>query len=131
VPVEVWRARLEERALAAGFGDQWRHYAHSTAFFVPLIPPLRRCNPRALSPNTDLVSLRRRRRVGSLQFGRPVSLHTSFTSNILLSGTCAAQWNRPVPCVALSGLRDLLVGGPLPSPRGPGCSLSSRLCRGL
>ena len=35
LPTELYRARLEDRALAARFGSQWSTYARHTPFFVP------------------------------------------------------------------------------------------------
>lgn len=35
LPVEVHRARLEERALAEKFGEAWHAYASRTGFFLP------------------------------------------------------------------------------------------------
>jgi protein-S-isoprenylcysteine O-methyltransferase Ste14 len=37
VPAGLWRARLEEQALARRFGRQWQEYVRSTHFMVPLI----------------------------------------------------------------------------------------------
>lgn len=35
LPVEIYRARLEERALEDTFGDTWREYVSRTGFFLP------------------------------------------------------------------------------------------------
>jgi protein-S-isoprenylcysteine O-methyltransferase Ste14 len=35
LPVEIHRARLEERALADAFPELWREYASRTGFFLP------------------------------------------------------------------------------------------------
>ena len=37
LPVEIHRARLEERALGEMFGENWKEYASVTGFFVPRI----------------------------------------------------------------------------------------------
>jgi protein-S-isoprenylcysteine O-methyltransferase Ste14 len=37
VPVEIHRARLEDRALEEKYGGAWREYAARTGFFVPWI----------------------------------------------------------------------------------------------
>ncbi len=36
-PAAAYRARLEERALAAKFGPEWEAYARQTCFMLPLI----------------------------------------------------------------------------------------------
>lgn len=35
VPAGIWRARLEEEALAQKFGDTWRTYVEETGFLLP------------------------------------------------------------------------------------------------
>jgi protein-S-isoprenylcysteine O-methyltransferase Ste14 len=36
-PAGLWRARLEEQALARRFGEEWERYARCTRFVLPLI----------------------------------------------------------------------------------------------
>jgi protein-S-isoprenylcysteine O-methyltransferase Ste14 len=36
-PTGVWRARLEEKALSAKFGQQWVDYASRTRFLLPML----------------------------------------------------------------------------------------------
>jgi protein-S-isoprenylcysteine O-methyltransferase Ste14 len=36
-PAGLWRARLEEQALARRFGEEWERYARRTRFVLPLI----------------------------------------------------------------------------------------------
>lgn len=35
VPASIWRARLEERAMARCFGSRWEDYARRTCFLMP------------------------------------------------------------------------------------------------
>lgn len=37
LPSEIYRARVEEEALARKFGSEWENYAAQTPFFVPFI----------------------------------------------------------------------------------------------
>ena len=37
LPSEIYRARLEEKALLREFGSEWEHYAAHTGFILPLI----------------------------------------------------------------------------------------------
>lgn len=37
LPSEVYRARLEEKALLREFGARWKDYAHRTGFMLPLV----------------------------------------------------------------------------------------------
>jgi protein-S-isoprenylcysteine O-methyltransferase Ste14 len=37
LPSEIYRARLEERALSAKFGGEWLKYAARTSFILPLV----------------------------------------------------------------------------------------------
>jgi protein-S-isoprenylcysteine O-methyltransferase Ste14 len=37
LPSEVYRASLEEKALALRFGQEWKNYARKTGFFLPKI----------------------------------------------------------------------------------------------
>jgi protein-S-isoprenylcysteine O-methyltransferase Ste14 len=37
VPLGLWRARLEEKALVQSFGPEWEDYAAETFFILPLV----------------------------------------------------------------------------------------------
>jgi protein-S-isoprenylcysteine O-methyltransferase Ste14 len=37
IPAGLWRARLEEEALARKFGTEWQQYAKDTHFILPLV----------------------------------------------------------------------------------------------
>jgi protein-S-isoprenylcysteine O-methyltransferase Ste14 len=37
----LFRARLQERALAARFGERWEQYAAATGFILPVVFPRR------------------------------------------------------------------------------------------
>jgi protein-S-isoprenylcysteine O-methyltransferase Ste14 len=37
----LFRARLQERALAARFGERWEQYAATTGFILPVVLPRR------------------------------------------------------------------------------------------
>ena len=36
IPSEIYRAKLEEKALADKFGDEWLNYVKNTSFFIPI-----------------------------------------------------------------------------------------------
>jgi protein-S-isoprenylcysteine O-methyltransferase Ste14 len=37
IPAGLWRARLEEEALASRFDEEWENYAKRTRFVFPLL----------------------------------------------------------------------------------------------
>jgi len=37
LPTEIYRAKLEEKALTHKFGSEWENYAARTGFFLPFI----------------------------------------------------------------------------------------------
>ncbi len=37
LPTEIYRARLEDRALALKFGEEWESYAKKTGFILPFL----------------------------------------------------------------------------------------------
>jgi protein-S-isoprenylcysteine O-methyltransferase Ste14 len=41
-PFLLWRARRQERNLAARFGERWEHYAAVTGVILPIVPPSKR-----------------------------------------------------------------------------------------
>jgi len=46
-PLLLWRARLQERNLAAQFGERWEQYAASTGFILPCVLPSAKPRPPA------------------------------------------------------------------------------------